>query len=143
MGIAVVLPVGVHHSHSPGQGFLALMMICDNEIHTQRPAQRRLFHRRNSAVHRDNQSHPLPSQKPDCRLVQAVALPEPSWDVGLAIRPPFPEKVRQQAGGSDAIHIIIPKNRHTLPTLQGLGNSVPGRSHIGHQQGICQGSMTV
>ena len=143
MGVVVVFSMGIHHRHSPGQGLLALMVVCDNEIHTQRLAQRRLFHRCNATVHRDDQGHSLLGQKADCRLVQTVALPEPSWNVGVAVCPPLPEEVRQQAGGSDAVYIIVPKHRHALSLLQGVGNAVPGCNHVCHQEGIWQGTIAV
>ena len=55
MGIAAVGPVGIHHSHSLRQDFLALVVVGDHQIHAQFPAQPGLFHGGDAAVHGDDQ----------------------------------------------------------------------------------------
>ena len=143
VGIAVTLAMGVHHSHCLRQPVFALMVIGDDEIHAQLPAQRRLLHGGNAAVHRHNQGHALTGQEPDRRRVQTVALPHPSGDVGPAVRSPLPEEIREQACGSHTVYIIVPKDCHCLSPLQGKGNSSLGCGHIRHQKRVWQRAVTI
>ena len=65
MGIAVVLPVGVHHSRRLRQPVLALMMVGDDEIDSQLPTQLRFRYCSNAAVYGNNQRNLLLRQKTD------------------------------------------------------------------------------
>ena len=64
VGIAVVRAVGVHYGNGQGQGFLALMVICNDQIHAKLPAERRLFHGGDAAVYGDDKLHLVRCQLP-------------------------------------------------------------------------------
>ena len=55
MGVGAVGAMGIHHSHSFGQGVLALVVISDHQIDPQFFTELGLFHGGDTAVHGDDQ----------------------------------------------------------------------------------------
>ena len=73
MGIAAVGAVRVNDCHRIGQLILALVVVGDDQIHAQLPAQLRFFHGGNTAVHGDNELYALLVQ-----LLQVAVMPSTS-----------------------------------------------------------------
>ena len=143
VGVAAVGSMGIHHCHGPGEDILALMMVGDDQIDAQLPAQLRLGHSGDAAVYGDDEFDPFAVQLPDGDGVQPVALLQPPGDVADAVRPMAAQKVRQQAGGGDPVHIIVAENGHFLSPGQGETHPSGGQIHIRHQKGVQQGRVTV
>ena len=54
-----IVSMGIHHRHRVGQVGFALMVVGDDQVNAQLPAELCFLHRSNAAVHRDNQADPL------------------------------------------------------------------------------------
>ena len=136
--IRPVRPVRVHNGRALRQLLLALMMVRDDERHAQLPAEPGLLQRRDAAVHRDDEPHALRMELADGPGVQAVALLEPPGDVDDAVRTYAAQKIRQQAGGRDAVHVIIAEHGDALPELQRLPHRLHGAVHLPQEKGVKQ-----
>ena len=49
-----------------------------------------------------------------------------------------PQRFQQQRGGSDAIHVIIPKDDHRFPALAGQQEPLHRRRHVRQQRRVRQ-----
>ena len=136
--IRPVRPVRVHNGRALRQLLLAFMMVRDDERHAQLPAELGLLQRRDAAVHRDDEPHTLRTELADGPGVQAVALLEPPGDVDDAVRTHAAQKIRQQAGGRDAVHVIIAEHGDALPELQRLPHRLHGAVHLPQEKGVKQ-----
>ena len=143
MGIAAIAAVGVHHSNRGGQRLLALMMVGDDEINAQLLTQLRLAHGGDTAVHGDDQLDALGVELVNGDGIQAVALLQTAGNVAHHIRAVAAEKIRQQAGGGDAVHVVVAEHGDLL--TPGHGKSHPSGSlvHIRHQKRVKQGRVAV
>ena len=112
------------------------MVVGDHQLNTQLLAKLCLLHGGNAAVHCHDQLDTFCVQLSDGNGVQAVALLQSAGDVGHAIRAKAANKVRQQAGCGDAVHIIVAENGDLLPILNGLGDPFGSQVHILKQVGV-------
>ena len=119
MGIAVVGTVGIHHSDGFGEGILAFVVVGDHQVDAQTGAQLGFLHGGDATVHRDDQGDTLFFQLVDGNGVQTVAFLQPSGDVGDAMHTKAAQKMGEQAGGGDAIHIVVTENGDRLTPLHG------------------------
>ena len=143
MGISPVNPVGVHHRNGLGQGILALVVIGDHQINAQLPAKLCLLYGGNAAVNGDNQLDTGGVELLNGDGVQAVALFQPAGDIADAVGAVAAQKVRQQAGGGNAVHVIIAKNRNFFSLGHGKGHPTGGQVHIRHQKGVQKGCAAI
>lgn len=81
MGIAAVRAVGVYHSRCGGKRLLAFMVVGNNQVNPQLPAQLRLIDGGDTAVHGDDQLDALVVKLVDGDGVQAVALLQTAGNV--------------------------------------------------------------
>ena len=142
VGIGAVGPVGVDDGAGLGQLLLALVVVGDDEIDAQFFAQRRLGGGGDAAVHRDDQADLLPVQLADGRLVEAVALLEPAGDIADAPASPAAQEVHQQAGGGDAVHVVVAVDGDLLAPGQGGADTRDGAIHFPQRKGIAEGLIT-
>ena len=75
--------------------------------------------------------------------IQAVTLLQPSRDIGDTVCTIFSQKIRQQAGGGDTVHIIVAENGDALTPGHGKAHPACGQVHIGQGKGIRQGTGTI
>ena len=143
VGVAAVVAVGVHHGNGLGQGILALMVVGDHQIHSQLPAQLRFGDGGDAAVHGDDELHAVLMELVQGDGVQTVALFQPAGDVADAVGTVAAQKVRQQTGGGDAVHVIVAKNGNFLLVFDGHGHPARGFVHIRHQKRVRKSSATV
>ena len=143
MGIAAVRPVGVNHRDCLGQGILAFVVVGDDQIHAQLFAQLSLGHGGNAAVHGDDELNPLVVKLVQGNGVQTVALLQPTGDVADTAAAVAAEKVRQQAGGGNAVHVIVAEDRDFFLVFDGQRHPSGGQSHVRHQKGVGQGSVAI
>ena len=137
-GVGTVGAVGVHHRRSLRDGLLALVVVGDDHVNSKLPGKLHLPSGGDAAVHRDDQCDPLLGQVEDRLLIQAVALLQPVGDVG-AHPPSQPgEAVGEQTGGGDAVHIVIPVDRHQLSRFQGTAHPEDRPVHVLEQHGVQQ-----
>ena len=141
VGVAVSGPVGVHHGHGLGQFRLADVVIGDDQVHAQIPAQLRLGHGGDAAVHSDDQGHSLVVKIRNGNGVQPVAFLQPARDIADDLAPHAPEEIRQQAGGGDAIHVIVAEHGDGLACGQGQTHPVHGFVHVRHGKRVLQGRI--
>ena len=143
MGIATVGPVGVHNGNGLGQGFLALMVICDHQIHSQLPAQFRFLHSGDTAVHGDDELYAFLMELMQGNGVQTVALLQPAGDVADAVRAVTAQKIRQKAGGGNAIYVIVAENGDFFSIFHGKGYPPGGKRHVRHQKRVQKRGIAV
>ena len=114
------------------------MVVGYNHIQPDLPGVGGLLHSGDAAVHRDDQAGAATGQMIQRAAVEPIALPVPVRNVGQAVQPFEAEVVREQAGGGDAVHVVVAVDRYRLPVLYGPADPVPGSLHAGDQQGIVQ-----
>ena len=138
-GVRAVRPVGVHHRGRRGQPRLAGVVVGDDHVHPKLRRQGGLLHRCDAAVHRDDESDPLFRQGVDRLRIQAVALSQAAGDVGNPLPAAGGQKLGQQAGGGDPVHVVVSVDGDKLLLLQGLPH--PGRRpvHVPQQHGVRDG----
>ena len=135
-GIGAVGPAGVHYRRGGGQGGLALVVVGDHQLHPQGGSAGRLLHGGDAAVHRDDEAHPLAPEGGHRLPVEAVALLHPVGDVGDH-RPPLPaEEVGEQAGGGDAVHVVVAVDRDMFPRRQRPAHPRRGPVHVLHEKRV-------
>ena len=137
-GVRAVRPVGVHHRRRPGQAVFTGVVVGDDQVHPQLPGIVGLVQGGDATVHRDNKPHPLAGLGGHGLPVQAIALLQPPGDIGLHIGPQVQQKLGQQAGGGDAVHVIVAVDGDGLPVVDGPPH--PGSSfvHVPHEHGVQQ-----
>ena len=143
VGVAAVRPVGVHHRHGLGQLILALMVVGDDQIHSQLSAQPGFLNGGDSAVHRNDQGNTLVFQLVQGNGVQAVALFQAAGDVADAIGALLAQKVGKQTGGGNAVHIVVAEDRDFFTPGNGCRHPSRGQSHIRQQIGVRQAAIAV
>ena len=79
---------------------------------------------------------------PDGNRVQAVAFLQPPGNIPDAVGAVPAEKIRQQAGGGDAVHIIVPKNGDFFAPGHGQPHPTGGQIHVLHQKRVVQRGVT-
>jgi hypothetical protein len=77
-------------------------------------------------------------QRLDGRRVQTVALLQPVGDIELTGGAAGPEILRQQAGGGDAVHVVVAVDGHSLAVRQGTADTTHRRLHVRQQQRVLQ-----
>ena len=142
MGIAIIGAVGVYHSHSLREDILAFMVIRNDQFHAHLLAQLGFFHGRDAAVHGDDQLDTLCGQLTDGNGIQTVAFLQSAGDVADAICTLRPQKMGQQAGGSNSVHIIVAEYGDLFSPGQGKADPANGQIHIRHFKGTGQGFVT-
>ena len=135
-GILAVHTPGVDHSHRVGQFFFALVMVGDDEPQAQLLGKNSLFLGGDAAVHRDEQTAAVIVQALDGRYVQAIALFQAVGDVIGAIGTHLLQILDHDAGGSDAVHIIIAVNGDFFFVFDGPANFSHCLVHVLQQEGI-------
>ena len=96
-----------------------------------------------TAIYRDDQLHVLLSQIVQRDGIQTVAFLQPAGDIGHAVSALAAQKGGQQAGGSDTVHIVVAEYGDFLPVHHGKGHPACGLGHVGHEEGIEQGTFAV
>ena len=109
----------------------------------QFPAQLRFVDGGDAAVHADDEVHALGVKLVDGDGVQTVALLQPGGDVADAVCAHAAQKVREHAGGGDAVHIIVAEDGDFFAPVDGEAHPVDGLVHVRHQVGVGEGSITV
>lgn len=82
---------------------------------------------------------PLFGQGLDRFLVQAVALTQAAGDIGDNVSPPGGEELGEQAGGGDAVHIVVAVDSDQLSQLQGQLYPADCPVHVFQKHGVRDG----
>ena len=143
VGIAAVGPVGVNHRDCLGQGVLAFVVVGNDQVHAQLLAQLSLGYGGNAAVHGDDELNPLVVELVQGDGVQTVAFFQAAGDVADTAASVAAEKVRQKAGGGNAVHVIVAEDRDFFLVFDGQRHSSGGQRHIRHQEGVGQGGAAI
>ena len=138
MRVGVIPAVGIHHGNGAGQLVLTLVVVGDDEIDSLIPAEQGLPVGGDAAVHGDNQGDALGFQGRNGLFVEAVALLDSAGDIVGDAAALTAEKFRQQAGGGDAVHVVVAEHSDPFTPLQGQAQPVSGRLHIPHGQRVGQ-----
>ena len=141
--IAAVDSVRVYHCHSLRQGVLALVVIGNDQIYAKLPAKLGFLHGSNAAVYRDDQLDTGSVELFNGDGVQTVAFFQSTGDVADAVCTVAAQKVCQQAGGGNAVHIVVAENRNFFSLGHGKSHSPGGQIHIGHQKGVQKGRIAI
>ena len=143
VGVAAVCAVGVHHRNGLGQLILAFVVVGDDQIHPQLPAQPGFLNGGDAAVHRNNQGNALAFQLVQGNGVQAIALFQAAGDVADAVGALLAQKVGKQTGGGNAVHIVVAEDRDFFTPGNGCRHPPSGQSHIRQQIGVRQAAIAV
>ena len=108
----------------------ALVVVSDDKIDAELFAQLRLLIGRDAAVDRHDQLHALFFERVDGERVEPVALLEPRGDIAGHVAAPAAQIFRQQAGGRDAVNVIIAEDGDMLAALQGKPYARGGLVHV-------------
>ena len=72
-------------------------------------------------------------------MIQSVALPQAAGDVWDNSSAPGGEKLGEQAGGGNSVHIVVAVDSDELPPLQGQAHPLGSRVHILQEKGVGDG----
>ena len=143
VGIAAIRTVGIYDGNCLGQLLLALVVIRDHQIDTQLLAKLCLFHGGDTAVDGNDQLDALPMQLPDGNGIQTVALLQPSGNVGKTVGTAAAQKICQQAGGGNTVHVIVAEYGDPLSAGKGKAHPVGRQCHVLHGKRIRHGAAAV
>ena len=138
----IVGTVRVYHCNGTGQRILALVMVGDNQVDAQRGAKLGLLNGGDAAIHGDDECDTLPLQLLDGNGVQAIAFLQAAGNVGNTMHPVAAQEVGQQAGGGDAVHIVVAENGNGFALGHGQGHAGGSQIHVLHGIGRDEGSVT-
>ena len=129
-GVGAILPVGVHHRHGGGEFLLALVVVGDHQVDAQFLGVLHLFHGGDAAVHGDDEANPFLGQAVHRLPVHPIAFGQAVGDIVAHVPSLVPQVVGEQAGGGDAVHVIVPIDCHLFSVAQGPANARHGQVHI-------------
>ena len=135
-GILRILPMGIYHGHSLRQNVLALMVVSDDQINAQFPAFFCFLYGGDAAVHSDNEVYILGFEIVDGGHVETIALFQPGWNIPDTVCAAIGEIIRQETGGSNAVHIIVAVDGDFFSTLKGQGDSGRCLIHVRKKHGV-------
>ena len=133
-GIAAVGPAGVHHRGGFRQRFLTFVMVGDHHIHADGAGKGHLLHAGDAAVHGHQQRGAALAQSFDGLAAEAVAVLDPAGDVVYHFSPAAFQIIHHNAGGGDAVHVIVAENGDLLTVGKGLGDPLHSLVHVPHQE---------
>ena len=133
--LGLLLPVRVDDCGGLGKLELAFMVVGDDELHAELPAQSRLLVCRNAAVDGDDQLHILLVERPHGNFVEPVALFEPCGNVACHMSAALSEKVRQKTRGCNAVYVVVSEDADMLAPLERLFDPRRGLIHIEQVKG--------
>ena len=105
-------------------------MVRNDHIHAKLFGKGGFLHGGNTAVYRNYQPDALRGKLPQRNFIQAVALLQPPGYVGYAVRPVAAEKMGQQAGGGNAVHVIVAEYGDFFAPGHGKSHPPGGKAHI-------------
>ena len=136
--VGAVGPVGVDDRGAVGQALLTFMVVGDDERHAELLAVFGLVQRGDAAVDGDDQPHALGGKLPDGGIVQAVALLQTAGDMGRAVRAQRAQALDQQAGGGDAVDVVVAEYGDLRAVRDSLLQQRGSRAEFLHGQRIAQ-----
>ena len=118
-------------------------MVGDHQVHTQLLAKLGFLDGGDAAVYGDDQLYTGLGQSVQGNGIQTVAFLQPSGDIGHAIGAVTAQKVGQQAGGSDTVHIVVAEYSDFFTLGHGKGHPSGRQIHIRQRKGVGQVTVTV
>ena len=134
-GIGAVRPAGVHHRLGVGQHVLALVVVGDDQVQANFPAEAGFLNASDAAVHGNDKIHPLAAEAPQRVAAQAIAVLDAAGDILHTVGAPGAQIVHQEDRGGDAVHIVIPEHGDLLARCQGAVDPGHRLIHVLHQEG--------
>ena len=141
MGVAIAGAVGVDHSHSLRKNVFTFVVVGDHQVDPQFLAKLGLRHGGDAAVHGDDQLDAFAVELVNGDGVQAVAFFQTAGDIADRIRTAGAEEMGQQAGGGDAVHIVVAEHGDLFATGHSQRHAAHRQVHIRHQIGVGQGAI--
>ena len=133
--LRLLLPVRVDDCDGLRQIRLTLMVVGDDELHAELPAQSRLLICRNAAIDGDDQLHILLVERPHGNFVEPVALFEPCGNVACHMSAALSEKVRQKTCGRNAVYVVVSEDADMLAPFESPFDPRRGLIHIEQVKG--------
>ena len=99
--------MGVDDGAGVRQNFLALVVVGDDHVQTQRTGMGHFVQVGDAAVHGDDEGHATLRQGVDGLRIQGVPLSDAVGHIGDDAAALAAQVVSEQTGGGDAIHIIV------------------------------------
>ena len=97
-----------------------------------------LLHRGDPAVHGNDQGDSLGVEGVHGCTAESIALLHPVGDIGHHIRPPAAQKTGEEAGGGNAVHVIVSVDSHQLSLLYRAPDALHCPVHVPEQEGVLQ-----
>ena len=139
VGIRVPVLLAVYNCDGPGElAVAALVMVGDDDLQPDPGGVVHLGQGGDAAVHGDEEIDAPGAEGVHSAVIQPVALLVPVRYVGQTAEALGAQIVRQQAGGGDAVHIIVAVDGDGLAPGDGLSDPFNGCRHAGHQHGVVQ-----
>ena len=111
------------------------MMIRNNDVEHTAHLRHRL-HRRDAAVHRDEQRAALFVNLPQRGQVDAVAFRKSIWDVVRDITAERADIFRQERRRGHTVHIIVAVDHDRHVSLDRVENACGGNLHVRHEERV-------
>ena len=141
--IGAVRPFVVHDRVCFRQGVVALVVVGDHHLHAQLARGCDLRIRRDTGVHGDQQARALLIELLHRLAGQAVAFAQAVGDVVFAHRAAAAQVIHHDAGGGDAVHIVVAVNNDMFAPPDRAADHRGRFIHIGQQERIVQaGTVT-
>ena len=135
-GAFIIGTLGVHHRHRLGQRVGGKMVVGDDQIDAQLLGISGLLHGGDAVVHRHHQRIAFGGQLLQHFPIDAIAAAIPAGQHAFDLRPQIAQRLEQNRGGADAVHIIIAKNDDGLFFFDGRLQAGHRLVHVLHQEGV-------
>ena len=142
--VRVFVPVllAVYHGGCGGQrAGGALVMVGYEHVHAERGGILGLRGGGDAAVHGDDERHALRVQRVERAVIDAVALAVAVGDVRDAFQALTAQIIGDDAGGGDAVHVIVAVDRDGLPAAYRTVHTLDRGGHALHQHRVVQAAL--
>ena len=136
--IGIVRPLAVHDRLRVRQVFVALVVVGNDDLHTELACAGNLLVGCNARVHRDEQARALLIQLLHRRTSQTVAVRQTVGNVIFTFCALAAQIIHQCARCRDAVYVVITVDHHFLSAIYYLADDLDCLIHIGQTERIMQ-----
>ena len=135
-GKRAVRKVRVEDGAGVRDGFTRRVVIGDDEVNAESPAEFRLGHGGDTAVHGDDDPGANRRRSPDSRLGEAVPMLHPVGDVIKTGEPDAPEELDEERRRRYPVHVVIAVDADRLPSVSRSNQTLDRCLHPAHEKRV-------